>query len=216
MSTGDAAADATGPGDAATLFGWYQGTSDHKNNTSSLSVAFDSQQLAGDMILVVAAWDGSGAPTISDSHGNTYAQVQTTRSNGSDFQAIYYAANIAAGSNTVTLQLSQQAGTAGLRIAEYAGVVASNPLEHASLSSGSSTQMTLALLATANAHDLIVAANTVESSTTGIDASYASRLTDLGNVLFDKVVTQPGTYNASATQSTNSGWVFQIMAFKLN
>ena len=67
--------------------------------------------------------------SVTDSRGNSYAQAGPTLTGSGMRQAIYYAKNIAAGSNTVTVKFNQAAAFPDIRIAEYSGADTSSPLD---------------------------------------------------------------------------------------
>jgi hypothetical protein len=94
------------------------------------AVAFAGNNIAGDAIVVVASWAG-GAPTpppsLTDTHGNTYAALPPfTSKDGSVSMQIWYALNVAAGANTVTV--STDADDLSVTAFEYSGVAATGAL----------------------------------------------------------------------------------------
>ena len=95
-------------------------------SSSSVPVAFPLVQTAGNLNIVVVGWnDGTSVVnSVTDSRGNTYTRaVGPTKGTGLQ-QSIYYAKNIAAGSNTVTVAFNQAAlvcgcTSAGVQRLEY-------------------------------------------------------------------------------------------------
>ena len=80
----------------------------------------------------------STVSSVSDSRGNTYAQAGTMTTGTALRQAIYYAKNIAAGSNTVTVAFNQAAAYVDVRILEYSGLDTTSPLDVTAGAAGSS------------------------------------------------------------------------------
>src|SRR5271168_3367841 len=74
-----------------------------------VSATFNSNNTAGNAIVVMASWYLTpGTPTISDTHGNTYTMLPALTGGGAGNGEqgsilIWYALNIAAGANTVTI-----------------------------------------------------------------------------------------------------------------
>src|SRR5262245_49216143 len=72
---------------------------------SVVTVAYPSAQSAGDLNVVVIGWNDATSQVVSvtDARGNVYTQALATVQPGIQSQRIYYAGNIAAGANTVTV-----------------------------------------------------------------------------------------------------------------
>jgi len=95
---------------------------------SQVTVRYLNPQTAGNANILAIGWNDTAAAitAISDSVGNAYqAAVPTYRGNGLS-QAIYYATNIIAGSNTLTVTFNQPAIYVDLRAAEYSGLNPTN------------------------------------------------------------------------------------------
>ncbi|HVO97648.1 MAG TPA: PQQ-binding-like beta-propeller repeat protein [Bryobacteraceae bacterium] len=90
------------------------------------SVTFPSHNSAGNAIVVMASWYlGPGTPTISDTQGNTYTLLPPLTGGGAGNGEqtsilIWYALNIAAGANTVTI--SGAGIDVGMTAVEYSGI----------------------------------------------------------------------------------------------
>ena len=78
----------------------------------------------GDLNVVVVGWNDTTATvqSVVDSAGNTYSLAIGPTSGTALRQSIYYAPNIEAGSNTVTVTFNQAAAFPDVRILEYRGV----------------------------------------------------------------------------------------------
>jgi len=189
---------------------------------SSVSLPYASAQAAGDLNVVIIGWNdtATAVTSVTDTTGNVYALAAgpTTASNLLS-QSIYYAKNIGAASasaNTVTVQFSAAAGAPDVRIVEYSGLDLSNPLDAVQAGSGSSSTSSAGPVTTSSATDLIVAANTVFTLTTGAGAGFTSRLITSpdGDIVEDQTTTAAGSYSATASLSSSGAWVMQVVAFR--
>jgi hypothetical protein len=200
------------------VVGYVQGTSGHHTgSTDTFGLAYTSAETASNLNVVAVTWGASASvSTITDTAGNTYAQVGGTSSGGGLSEAVYYAPNIAASaSNTITVTFNASASNPSLRIAEYSGIVTASPVEHMTEAQGGTSQtISLTLLATSNAPDLLVAVDTVQASTDLYDANFTLRLDEGGDLLIDRVVNAGGTYSFTMHQTTATTWLGQIVAFK--
>src|SRR5215472_6077794 len=76
---------------------------------SSVTVTYPSAQTAGSLNVVAVGWfdTTSSVVSVTDSRGNSYSRaVGPTTQAQAGTQSIYYAPNIAAGTNTVTVTFS--------------------------------------------------------------------------------------------------------------
>ncbi|HSD22658.1 MAG TPA: Ig-like domain-containing protein, partial [Anaeromyxobacter sp.] len=180
------------------------------------SLAFNSANGAGNLIVVYVVWDNPGSATISDSRGNTYAAAQAaTRWQGSQWSAqVFYARNVAAGANTVTATFGTAITSFGIiYIHEYAGIDKVSPLDVSRSATGTSRAMSSGSATTTNASDLIIGAGASSNNVTGAGSGFTTRSSAFGNLTEDRNVTSTGSYAATATQNSNA-WVMQMVAFK--
>jgi hypothetical protein len=98
---------------------------------SSVAVAYGSAQTAGNLNIVVVGWGDttSSVSSVTDSRGNVYTRAVGPTTNTGIQQSIYYAKNIAAGSNTVTVAFSPAASYPDVRVLEYSGLDPTSPLD---------------------------------------------------------------------------------------
>ena len=132
---------------------------------SSVAVAYTNAQSAGDLNIVAVGW-GDTTSTISsvtDSKANTYTRAVGPTSNTALQQAIYYAKNIAAGSNTVTVKFNQEAAYPDVRILEYSGLDPTSPLDVTAAAAGSGTSASSGSTTITSAPELIFGAGTTAS-----------------------------------------------------
>ncbi|MGH7146315.1 MAG: hypothetical protein ACREIJ_00225, partial [Nitrospiraceae bacterium] len=69
---------------------------------------------------------------------------------------------------------------------------------------------------TTNANDLLVAANVVQTFTSGPGAGFTNRMVTVpdGDIVEDRVVSATGSYSATASLSSAGAWVMQLVAFR--
>jgi hypothetical protein len=174
--------------------------------------------------VVVVGWNDSTAQvqSVTDTAGNVYALAvgPTVHSGGFGSQSIYYAKNIrsaAAGANAVKVQFNQAAGYPDIRIAEYRGVDATNPVDRTVAAQGDSASSSSGAITTTAANDLLVGGNlSAVGLTTGAGASFANRVVTVpdGDILEDRVANTVGSYSADAPLSAGGPWIMQMVAFR--
>ena len=181
------------------------------------SLAFSSPNTAGNLSVVYVAWSNAGPVTISDTRGNTYAPVAPATAWGTTQgwrSQLFYAKNIAGGSNTVTARFgSAISGFGKLLIHEYSGLDRTAPLDASASNIGTAAAMDSGSAATTKADDLIFGAASSSSNVTAAGGGFTSRLNGNGSRTEDRNVTSVGSYNATATQS-GTAWVMHAAAFK--
>jgi glucose/arabinose dehydrogenase/chitodextrinase len=180
------------------------------------SLAFNSANAAGNLVVVYAVWSNTGSAAISDSRGNTYASAQAvTRWQANQWSAqVFYARNVAAGANTVTATFGTAIASFGIiYIHEYSGIDKVAPLDVSMSAAGTTSAMNSGSATTTNASDLIFGAGASINRVTGAGSGFTTRSTAFGNRTEDRTVTSTGSYSATATQNANA-WVMQMVAFK--
>ena len=182
--------------------------------TSTITLAYPAAETAGDLNIVVVGWNDTTATvqSVTDSAGNKYTLAIGPTSGTALRQSIYYASNIAGGTDTVTVQFSQAAAYPDVRVLEYRGV---STLDVTAGTSGSGTAASSGSATTTSANELIVAADTISTTTTGAGSGFTSRIVTSpdSDLVEDKTATATGSY--SATASLTSGyWIIQMVAFK--
>ena len=182
--------------------------------TATVPVTFPGTQTAGDLNIVVVGWNDntSTVQSVKDSAGNTYKLAIGPTSGGGLQQSIYYAANILAGSNTVTVTFNQAAAFPDIRVLEYQGLTT---LDVTAGASGSSTAASSGTATTTVANELIFGADIVATLTTAAGTGFTSRIitTPNGDIAEDKVVTTAGSNSATATLNASGPWVMQMATF---
>jgi glucose/arabinose dehydrogenase len=178
-------------------------------------LAFSSANTAGDLIVVYAIWSNTGSTTVSDSRGNAYstAAARTTWGGTSSAQ-VFYARNVAAGANTVTVTHATAVNSfSAIYIHEYSGIDKVSPVDVTQSAIGTGSAMNSGSVTTTNAADLLFAAGASNAAITAGGSGYTARSSAFGNRTQDRRVTATGSYNATGTQN-GGAWVMQLVAFK--
>lgn len=199
-----------------------QHTSQDAGTTTSTSIAFKSSNTAGNFIAVCirAGISSSQVFTVTDSNGNTYRQASQVGFTAAGVtMAVYYAENIKAGANTVTVA-DTVAGPIRTAILEYSGVATSNSKDVAVAATGTSTSPNSGnATTTANGDLLLGAVGTTNGATFTAGPGY--KIEELVPVTpnpkliaEDQILTSAGTASASATIAATDTWGAILAAFK--
>jgi len=190
--------------------------------TATVSVRYTAAQSSGDLNVIIVGWNDTNAVVtgITDTFGNAYsvAAARTVYS-GAVSQTIYYAKNVVAApanANTVTVHFSVAANYADVRILSYSGLDRANPLDVAAGASGNSGTTDSGLVTTTSSNELLVAGNTIWSTTAGPGPGFVSRMITSpdGDIAEDRVVTSAGSYRATAPLAGTGPWVMQVATFR--
>lgn len=186
---------------------------------SSISVAFPSNNAAGNL-LVYGGNGHSVATSFSDSKNGTATEARSQASSGaSNFCAIWYFENCAAGANTATR--SHAADDASIEIAEYSGITTSGSLDQVQSNETFGTSVTSnATATTTQADELVVGYCGYESA--GAPATPTGGMTErtesAGNrpgSLADKTVAATGTQTATFTVvGSGTNWCCIVATFR--
>ncbi len=185
--------------------------------SSSVQVSYTSVQTAGNLNIVAVGWNDatSAVNSVTDSAGNAYALAIGPTTGTALRQSIYYAKNILASSNTVTVTFNQPAAFVDIRILEYSGLDRVNPLDVTAGASGSSCSPNSGSATTSSATELIFGAGITKSGFNAPGTGFTSRIitTQDGDIAEDKAVTSTGTYSATGTTKSCTSWVMQMAGF---
>ena len=187
-----------------------------QSSVSTVTVAYPAAQTAGNLNIVVVGWNDSTSTgsSLSDSRGNVYVQAGPTQTGTALRQAIYYAKNIAGGSNSVTVNFNQAATFIDVRVLEYSGLDVTNPLDATASAAGSCTSPNSGSATTTSTSELIFGAGTTGGTFSGAGTGFTSRrITQDGDIAEDKVVSSIGNYSASAPLPC-APWVMQMATFR--
>jgi hypothetical protein len=186
---------------------------------SNVNLAYPQAQTAGNLNVVVIGWNDATAnvSSVTDSAGNTYqVAAPLTRGTGVS-QVVYYAKNVVGGpANTVMVAFDRPATYVDLRIAEYAGISRTNPLDVTASGTGTGNSAATAAATTTNAKALLVGAGTTFTKFTAAGTNYTLRVITKPNadILEDRTVSATGSYTATANHAGNGNWVLQLVAFR--
>jgi hypothetical protein len=182
--------------------------------TQTVTVAFPGVQTAGNLNVVAVGCNDttSTVQSVIDSAGNNYTLAIGPTTGTELRQSIYYAPNIASGSNTVTVTFRQAATFPDVRILEYSGV---NAVDVTAGASGKSATANSGSAITRVANELIFGANMVSSATKAPGSGFTSRIVTSqdGDIAEDKRVTAAGSNTASASLTVAAPWVMQMVTF---
>jgi IPT/TIG domain-containing protein len=180
--------------------------------SASVSVTYPVAQTLGNLNVVAVGWNDttSAVSNVTDSRGNGYALASGTGLR----QSIYYAKNIAAGSNTVTVTFSA-AAFVDIRVLEYSGLDTVNPLDKTAGAVGSGTSASSGAVTTTAANELIFGGGMTLAKFTGAGSGFTSRIITSpdADIAEDRTVSATGSYSATAPNSS-SNWVMQLATFK--
>ncbi|HEV2117524.1 MAG TPA: hypothetical protein VGR48_15940 [Terriglobales bacterium] len=188
--------------------------------TPVVAASYPSAESGGDLNVVAVGWADSSSTvqSVTDSQNNFYQLAGSlTQGNGLS-QAIYYAKNIAGGSNTVTVTFND--GISGakapdVRLLEYSGADRNNPLDVTAGAHGYGTFASSGSTTTNAPNELIFGADLVGGITSGPGSPFTSRIITEPNsdLAEDRMVNVVDSYSASALISLNN-WVMQMATFK--
>jgi hypothetical protein len=197
---------------------YVQGKSATQTSGASVAVTYPAAQAEGNLNVVAVMWGEttSAVGSVTDSNQNTYTlAVGPTKTTGLT-SAIYYANNIAGGSNMVTVQFNRTARYPNVNVLEYAGLDTANPLDVSVGGSGSGTTANSGTASTTAASELIVGLGNPSTVFTGPGAGFTNRMINaFGGISEDRIVSSTGIYNATATL-TSGAWVMQMAGFRAN
>lgn len=198
-------------------------------SVASLAKAFTSNNTAGNSIVVVCGCGNGTAMTVADSAGNTYFQA-VTQANSTTFEsAIFFATNIVAGANTVTVTNAGSAASMALEIYEVSGLIAqaNNILDQTASNTGTGTAASTIAIAALSPNELAFAgvavgtANQAVTATAGtfwnVDASLNTGGTQAGLFSFGVLSLPVGgtsSFTPQATIASSEPWAMAVATFR--
>ena len=197
------------PAHAAIALVQTTSTAANAGNTVSVQLTTTS----GNTLIVVAGSRNNGTISIGDTASNTFTLIQNATFNfGSSYVNLYYAKNIAGGSDTVTLTDNVGSGhDKHLQVFQYSGLSATNPLDQSTSTTsvvGSGLGIATTTLTTTSSPELLFAAAMVvgvsESSFTA-PTGYTVQATT--NVSGDSSVgSEDQTVSSAGAQTASMSW----------
>ncbi len=210
------ATDAFEPDAAPPPIAFVQGTVfTNAGSNSVVAAPFLADQMAGNLNVVVISWSDQSdmVSAVADTKGNTYFSATALLQSEGYSMRIYYASNIKAGPNLVSIALSGNVPSPKVRMFEYAGIALTLPVDKSAAGSGSSTTASAGPINTTAPRALLFAANTV-GTVSGAGPDFMERQVDDGDLVEDRIVDVAGAYTATATLTNTGGWIMQLVAFK--
>lgn len=187
--------------------------------SSTGTLAFGSNNAAGNTIIVATRGNIGNTSTPTDTRGNTYniaATANVLLGGGPSTISVYYAFNIAAGANTVNF--SGAASNQRVFIAEYSGLTTTDPIDKSHSASGTSTTPASgATTTTAQAKELAFGAtgNSDGSVTPTAGAGWTLEPTiDDFFAAEDQILSSTGTPNATWNAIVSAPWGSIVATFK--
>jgi hypothetical protein len=185
--------------------------------SASVAMTFTTAQILGNLNVVVVGWNDttSTISTVTDSRGNTYTLAIGPTTGTGLSQSIYYAKNIAAGTNTLTVTFNKAAAFVDIRALEYSGLDTASPLDEKTGAAGSGTTASSGAATTTSANELIFGAGMTAAVFTGAGTGFVSRIitTPDADIAEDRTVAATGSYSATAANKSSS-WVMQMVTLK--
>lgn len=185
---------------------------------SVVTVTLPSAEAAGNTTLLAIGWNDSTSSitSVQDSLGNAYqTAVPTFQGNGLS-QAIYYATQVNAGTNTVTVQFNQAVAYADVRAAEYSGVSMSpgGTVDTSASASGLGSVANAGSITVSGSNELVFAAGMTDDIfgepgggfTTQVITSPDSDIAEY------EIATSPGAVDALG-YLVSGNWLMQSVAF---
>ncbi len=189
--------------------------------TTSSTLAFPANNTAGNWIGVfIRAGQRGQTFNVTDTRGNTYrSALQMNQTVDVATVALYYAENVAGGSNTVTVTDSVTGGTLRFAIFEYAGVAPTSSLDAKAFTEGTGTAVSSPTATTTANGDLVfgmlVTANgTAMTAGPGFVLQERIPSTSIKLGVEDRRQASAGATTATATLGASDGWFAAVAAFR--
>jgi Domain of unknown function (DUF1929)/IPT/TIG domain/Glyoxal oxidase N-terminus len=183
---------------------------------ASVAIPLTNPQIAGDLNVVAVMWGDttSAVTSVTDSNGNAYTRAVGPTIGSGLQQSIYYAKNIKAGANTLTIKFSETANFPNVNVLEYSGLDINTPFDVGAAASGSGTAASSGSTITHSANELIFGAGNTANAFTGAGTKFSNRIiNNYGDISEDRIVNGAGSYAATATNSSGN-WIMQLAAFR--
>jgi hypothetical protein len=214
-------ATVTTPASTATGIALVQIVSVDAGSALSSTHAFPAANSAGNWIgVAVRVWPAGQTVTVSDSRGNTYRQAVHIRETTDGMTlALFYAENVAGGSNSVTVRNSQSGGTLRFAIFEYSGIARLNSLDATASSQGTSGSPSSGGMTTSAAGALVIGlVSTANPRTLTAASGYVVQgrvpATDTKLFILELRQASAGPITASGALNSSDDWAAVAAAFR--
>lgn len=204
-------------GDAAA---YVQSDSQSQSSSTTNVLAFPSNNTAGNLIIVAGVINSqSQTMSVSDSQGNTYTSaIGPIDSLNSGRGQIWYAENISAGANTVTLTITGSVNSQ-IYIHEYSGLATSSSLDKTDSSTGTSSTCDSTAQTISQANELLFGLCFTDANTGSIDPASGSSYTEREEIntrtqTQDRVVSSVASYDSQWDLGGSADWTGLLATFK--
>ena len=210
----------TGGSAAITL---VQHASKDAGTTASTTLAFPSDNALHNWIgVAIRAGSHTGhVLSVTDTRGNHYLKaIQRDETLDSVTLALFYAENVGAGPNTVTVSDSTAAGTLRFAVLEYSGVALSGSLDGLPAMAEGNSAAAASPTTSATSFDLVLGVLSNSDGTTftaGSGFTIQERVPAAPNTKLaveDQKLAATGAVSATATLSSSQAWGSAVAAFR--
>ncbi|HTL38008.1 MAG TPA: hypothetical protein VL326_32980 [Kofleriaceae bacterium] len=172
-------------------------------------------QVSGDLNVVFISWLPSGASVtgVVDQLGNQYSILAPETSSSNLSQVAYYAENIQAGANRLTVTFNSIVANVNIRVLEYGDMAQAGSKLSSHVNTGSSAAISLSANFTTTVPVIAVAGIATLASGLTPGPSYVERIDQTYGYAMDREIIASGTYPATATQAGTSTWIIQLGIF---
>jgi Bacterial Ig domain len=201
---------------------------------STVSATYAKAQTAGNLNIVTINWhsDKGTISKVSDEAGEYKEAASLTPGGGNLSQAIYYRkiTEDAPAGNTVTVTFDAARLGIGMGIAEYSGIDPDHPVDATSVSSidpndksapsgsvrttAANTLLVAAVVSWAVPDNVKVSWGTPVNEKECVTRMRTGNLTQGGGVAAECILSTVDTYKATASLSSNTTWLMQLVAFR--
>src|SRR5579863_4760798 len=151
---------------------------------SASRATFSAATTAGNLIAVYLIWDSTGAASVSDSLGNSYASALPAIrwSSGKYSTQIFYAISQKSGIDTVTATFATKVNSFGIVYAhEYSGISPTAPVDVTAAATGTGATLNSGAVTTTNTVDLLFAGGVSANQVTSAGSGFTARSFAQGN-----------------------------------
>lgn len=214
----------------ATAGGYATPSRVQRNYSYSNSAAYSGAVTSGNILIAIVRGSGhSGSVSVSDSVNGAWSQAGLTLGSSDQsaesFVGIYYKANTASGTPTVTATITTLTDP-NIEIMEFSGIVATSPLDgyqgqNSQTAGGASTSFDSGTgVAASQTHVLIVGGyenySAINTSTYPNYTQVHNDVSNSGGATYQRILTDAsGSYDFSGTMgSSNNAWAAANAIFK--
>ena len=221
-TSNDSAADSTSIVSGSGAISLVQHIGKDAGFTTSSSLTFPSPNTTGNWIGVVIRAGNTGQRfTVTDTRGDTFRQaIQYNETVDGTTIGVFYAENIAGGTNTITVTDTSAGWTLRFAILEFAGVASAGSFEGATATQGTSATPSSGALTTTSNGDLIlglISTGNPATFTAGSGFVIEERVSAAPNtklIAADLRQASAGPVSATATLGATDQWGAAVAAFR--